>query len=50
MKRKQPDEVVICGDLLVYVPDCVGHKHFCSGNHSNKAEETNLVESPGGPP
>ncbi|CAB4273547.1 unnamed protein product [Prunus armeniaca] len=50
VKRKQLDEVVICGDLLVYVADCVGHKRFCSGDRSNKAKETNLVESPEGPP
>lgn len=46
VKRTQPKEEVIDGDLLVYAMDCVGHKCFCGEAHSNKAKETDLVGSP----
>ncbi|CAB4320440.1 unnamed protein product [Prunus armeniaca] len=49
VKRKQLEEVVICGELLVADADCVSPKRFCSGASSDKAKETALVESPRGP-
>ncbi|CAB4285987.1 unnamed protein product [Prunus armeniaca] len=50
VKRKPPEDVATGGDVMVRGMDSNGSKRFCSGTCFDKAKETGIVVSPGGPP
>ncbi|KAI5316867.1 hypothetical protein L3X38_036574 [Prunus dulcis] len=50
VKRKTPEDVAIGSDVIVRGMDSNCSKRFCSGACSDKAKETGIVVSPGGPP
>ncbi|KAH0972637.1 hypothetical protein GBA52_024793 [Prunus armeniaca] len=50
VKRKPPEDVATGSDVMVRGMDSNGSKRFCSGTCFDKAKETGIVVSPGGPP
>lgn len=50
VKRKTPEDVATGSDVIVRGMDSNCSKRFCSGACSDKAKETGIVVSPGGPP
>lgn len=50
VKRKPPEDMATGSDVMVRGMDSNGSKRFYSGTCFDKAKETSIVVSPGGPP